>query len=344
MLAVAVLLVACGGGDGTSPAARTLFPVGHDDAAALAGTGSTFVEPLLRAWMERYKSVAPGVSFSYQATGSEAAIDGLKAGDGDFFASDVPLSEVDEATLGGSEEIMQLPWAAGAIVMAYNVPGVDQLRLSPDVTSGIFSGRITRWDDASIRSDNPDARLPGQSIQVVYRSDGSGTTKVFTSYLQAAAGWDYGSDFDVRFPRGQGARGSDGVVAAVKRSTGTIGYLGLAHARQAGLGVALLGNRAGKFVAPTPEAMNAALAGGWTKPFGSAVNLYFNPESPGAYTLTTVTYLLFRKKLADPAKVTALRHFAAWALADGQQLTEQLGYAPLARQFRIPALAAAEQD
>jgi phosphate transport system substrate-binding protein len=342
VLAVAVLLVACG--DGTSPAARTLFPVGHDDAAALAGTGSTFVEPLLRAWMERYKSVAPGVSFSYQATGSEAAIDGLKAGDGDFFASDVPLSEVDEATMGGSEEIMQLPWAAAAVALAYNLPGIDHLRLSADAVAGIFSGRIQRWDDRAIQSDNPDVRLPGQAIQVVYRSDGSGTTKVFTSYLQAAAGWDYGSDFAVRFPRGQAVRGSDGVVSAVKRSTGAIGYVGLAQARQAGLGVALLGNRAGKFVAPTPEAMNAALAGGWTRPFGSAINLLFTPESPGAYTLTTVTYLLFRKKFDDPAKASALRHFAAWALSAGQQLTEPLGYAPLPRQFRVPALAAAEQD
>jgi phosphate transport system substrate-binding protein len=228
--------------------------------------------------------------------------------------------------------------------LAYNLPGVDQVRLSPDVVSGIFSGRIQRWDDPSIRSDNPNARLPSQPIGVVYRSDGSGTTKVFTAWLQAASGWDYGSDFSVRFPRGQGARGSDGVVAAVKRASGTIGYVGLAQARQAGLGVALLGNRAGKFVAPTAEAMNAALAGGWTRPFGSAVNLLFTPESPGAYTLTTVTYLLYRKKMDDPAKLSAIRHFAAWALAEGQQLAEPLGYAPLPRQFRIPALAAAEQD
>jgi phosphate transport system substrate-binding protein len=288
--------------------------------------------------------VAPGVTINYDPRGSEAGIDALKAGDGDFSTSDVPLSEVDEATLGGSEEIMQLPWAAGAIALAYDLPGVDQLRLSPAVVTGIFSGRITRWDDASIRSDNPDARLPSQSIQVVYRSDGSATTKVFTSWLQAAAGWDYGSDYTVPFPRGQGARGSDGVAAAVKRSVGAIGYVGVAHARQAGLGVALLGNRAGKFVAPTAEAMNAALAGAWTRPFGSAVNLLFTPESPGAYTLTTVTYLLFRKKMDDPAKATAIRHFAAWALAAGQQQTEQLGYAPLPRQFRIPALATAEQD
>jgi phosphate transport system substrate-binding protein len=303
------------------------------------------VEPLLRAWIERYKAVAPNVTIDYEAAGSAAALDRLEAGEGDFFASEVPLSEVTEAILGGSEEVVQVPWAAGPIVLAYNLSGVEQLRLSPDVVAGIFTGRIQRWDDASIQLDNPDVRLPNVAVVPVYRSDSSGTTNIFTSYLRAAAGgWEQGSGFNVRFPRGQGAQGSEGVVAAVKRNPGAIGYLSPAHARQEGLGVALLGNRAGRFLAPTPDAVNAALAAATGRPFGTTVKLLFTPDSPGAYPLATVSYLLFPRKMADPAKAAALRHFAAWALAQGQRVAEQLGYVPVPRQLQIPALAEVEQD
>ena len=298
----------------------------------------------MRAWIDRYKTVAPGVAITYEGAGSAAAIDRFENGQGDFFASDVPLSDVDEATVGGSDEVVQVPWAAGAVALAYNLPDIGQLRLSADSVAGIFGGRIVRWDDPSIQLDNPGVRLPSLGVQVVFRSDSSGTTNVFTSYLKAAAGWDLGTGFDVRFPRGSGATGSDGVVAAVKRSSGAIGYVSTAHARQAGLPVALLGNRAGRFVGPTPEAVNAALAGATLRQFGTTVKLLFTPDSPGAYPLATLSYLLFPRKTSDPAKATALRHFGAWALSDGQRIAEQLGYTPVPRQFQLPALTAVEQD
>jgi phosphate transport system substrate-binding protein len=188
-------------------------------------------------------------------------------------------------------------------------------------------------------------RLPTTSVLPVYRSDSSGTTNVFTSYLRAAAGgWEQGSGFDVGFPRGQGAQGSDGVVAAVKRSAGAIGYVSPAHARREGLGVALLGNRAGRFLAPTTDAVNAALVGASGRPFGTTAKLLFTPDSPGAYPLATLSYVLFPRKMADPAKATALRHFAAWALAQGQRVAEQLGYTPVPRQFQVTALAEVERD
>ena len=304
------------------------------------------MEPLLREWVERYKALAPNVAISYEGTGSLAAVEQFKDGEGgDFFASDIPLTDVEAVTLGGSDEYVQVPWAAGAIAAAYNLPDVPELRLAPDTLAAIFSGRILRWDDAAVRADNPGARLPAQAISVIFRSDGSGTTAVFTSYLDAAGsgGWGLGTGDDVVFPRGSGARGSEGVAAAVKRTTGAIGYMQVAHARQAGLGIAMLGNRAGLFLAPTPEAVNATLAGATLRPFSTTADLLFTPDAPGAYPLATVTYLLFRRNGLDPGKDRALRHFASWAIGEGQRFAEPLGYTRLPRQIQVPAMTAVNE-
>ncbi len=344
VLLAALGLPACRGGGTTPPDARPILPAAGGDAATLAGSGSTFVEPLLRAWTERYKGVAPGVTINYEATGSGAAVDGLKEGGADFFASDVPLSEIDEATLGGSDEVVQVPWAAGAIALAYNLPDVGALRLSPEVLAAIFGGRIVRWDDAAIQADNPGVRLPSLGIQVVFRSDSSGSTYVFTSFLAEAAGWERGLDFSVRFPRGQGVRGSEAVAAAVERTAGSIGYVSAAHARQAGVSIALLGNRAGRFVAPTPEAVGAALAGAQVRAYGTTARLALTPDAPGAYPLATLSYLMFPRKMADPAKAIALRHFGAWAMSEGQRLAEPLGYTQLPHAFQVRGMTAIEQD
>jgi phosphate transport system substrate-binding protein len=286
------------------------------------------------------------VTVDYDPAGSPAAIERLDANQGDFFTSDVPLSDVEEATMGGSDEIAQLPWASGAIAVAYNLPDVGELRLSSETLGAIFAGRIQRWDDPSVRADNPGARLPSLGVQVVYRSDPSGTTDVFSSYLQAVAPgeWHLGAGSDVRFPRGQGVTGSEAVAAAVKRTAGAVGYVQLGYAQRASLGVALLGNRAGSFLAPTAEAVDAGLVGATLRPYGTTAKLLFTPESPGAYPLATFSYLLFRRKGLDPAKATALRHFASWALREGQGLAEPLGYTPVPRQFRVTALTVLESD
>jgi phosphate transport system substrate-binding protein len=347
--ALTLLVAACGGRDpGQSPpVARDILNVpGARDRAALSGVGSSFVEPLLREWIGRYKTLAPEVTIDYEATGSPVAVERLLDGEGDFFASDVYLSELQEVTLGGSDAVVQVPWAAGAIALAYNLPDVGQLRLSPQAVAGIFSGRITRWDDAAIRSDNPDVPLPGIPISVVYRSDESGTSSVFTTYLsEVVPGWPLGSGRTVRFPRGSSAAGSEGVAAAVARTTGAVGYVGLAWARRASLSVALLGNRAGRFVEPTPEAVNAALVNAGLRPYGTIAQLNFNPESPGAYPLSTFSYLLYRRDLADSDsdKATALRHFAAWASSEGQRMAEPLGYGKVPRQFQVPGLSALQK-
>lgn len=297
----------------------------------------------MREWLNQYKSVAPNVAITYEGAGSAVAVDRFKSGEGQFYASDVPLSERDEITSGGSQAFLQTPWAAGAIALVYNLPDVGELRLSPSTLSGIFGGRILRWDESEIKADNPNIRLPNLAIQTLVRSDGSGTTQVFTSYLQETAGWGLGIGFSVRFPRGQGVRGSEGMTAAVKRISGAIGYVGLSHARQAELPVALLGNRAKQFVAPTPEAVKAALAGASFRPYSTVAKLYFLPESPGAYPLSTFSYLIYRRTGLDPPVATALRHFAAWAVTNGQRYAEALGYVTLPRPFANASLNAIQQ-
>ena len=344
LVALALVASACRGSDSaeTAPGARDITAgPGALDEAVLAGSGSTFAEPAIRRWIERYRAIAPGVAIEYEAVGSDDALDRLHAGEGDFYASELPLTQLDEATLGGSQVIVQVPWLAGAVAVAYNLPGIDGLRLSPQTLAGIFAGRVLRWDDAAVRADNPDVRLPSMPIQVVYRADASGTTEIFTAYIGAASGvWPgvLGSDTIVRFPRGTGVRGSEAVAEAVGESSGAVGYVQLSYARRASLRVALLGNRAGNFVGPTPDAVNAALVGAEARPFGNTARLLFTPDSPGAYPLATFSYLMFRREGLDPAKAKALRHFAMWTLGEGQRIAEPLGYTVVPRPFQVPAL------
>ena len=342
-----MVLAACGGGSGRTASETREIPAtpGAADRATLSGSGSTFVEPLLRQWIDRYRTLAPEVTIDYEATGSGVGVDHLLGGEGDFVASDTPLSEVQEASLGGSDAVLQIPWAAGAIAVAYNLPDVGRLRLSPQTLAGVFSGRITRWNDAAIRSDNGDLRLPDLPISVISRADESGTTALFTTYLAETSqgGWSLGAGKLVRFPRGSAVSGSEAVAAAVARTSGAVGYVQLSWARRAGAGVALLGNRAGRFVEPTPEAVNAALLAGGLRPYGTTVNLQFNPDAPGAYPLAGFSYLMYRREPADPEKATALRHFAAWALSEGQRMAEPLGYTRVPRQFQIPGLSALQK-
>ncbi len=347
---MALVATACGveGSASTNQGARRIAPAGADDDAALAGSGATFVEPLVREWVRRYRSVAPGVTISYEATSSPPATDrflaALRGGAGgaDFFTSDMPLPEADQAALGGPQEFVYVPWATGAIVAAHNLREVPELRLSSATLAGILSGRITRWDDPAVQADNRGVRLPSQAVTVVYRSDPSGTTSVLSAYLDTVVpgSWSLGQGERLSFPRGQGVRGSEAVAATVARTPGAIGYVQLAHARQAGLNVALLGNYVGRFVGPTPAAVNAAFAGANFRPFSNMVDLLFTPEAPGAYPLVAVNYLMIPRGRAEPAKAAALRHFATWAMSEGQRYAEGLGYLRLPGHFATRSLAA----
>lgn len=347
VLALAALTVAgCGTDDNSarlSTGRRPSAPVaGAGDRATLSGAGATFPATLVQEWIKQYGPLAPGVTINYQPIGSGAGIQQLTSRTVDFAGSDVPLKASEVEATGGAGAVVQVPWTAGGVAVEYNLAGVADLRLTPQAVTGIFAGRITRWNDPAIKAENPDAPLPGSAIQVVHRSDGSGTTAVFTDYLKAVAPdvWTFppGKDWPADTP-GTGAKGSDGVTAAVKQSAGAIGYAEPSYPKQAGLGIATVRNESGRFVAPQAKAVSAALAAATVKADGSLALNYKAPD-PEAYPISSASYLMFYGAGGDPARDTALRHFAGWALTDGQALAEGLDYAPLPEPVQVAALRA----
>jgi len=337
---------ACGTDDNSarlSARRSTAGPVaGADDSATLSGGGSTFQATLVQEWIKQYRSLAPGVTVNYQPIGSGAGIQQLTSKTVDFAGSDVPLKDSEVAATGGPGAVVQVPWTAGGVAVGYNLPGVAGLRLTAEALAGIFAGRITRWNDAAIKVENPSASLPASGIQVVHRSDGSGTTQVFTDYLKVAAPaeWTFPSGKD--WPAGTagtGAKGSDGVTAAVKQSVGAIGYAEPSYPKQAGLGIATIRNEAGRYVGPDAKAVSAALAAASVNPDGT-LRLNFAPVSPDAYPISSTSYLLFYRSGSDPAKDAALKHFVAWALTVGQEFAEDLDYAPIPETVQVTALGA----
>jgi len=343
---VALVAAGCGSDSKTTTTDDTSTPdgaaaAGAADKASLSGAGSTFVQSMLQEWIKQYGKVAPGVSINYQGVGSGAGIQQLTAKTVDFAGSDVALKAEEQAAAGGAGAVVTVPWVAGGIAVEYNLSQVKGLKLSPDTVAGIFSGKIAKWDDAAVKADNPGTTLPGTGIQVVHRSDGSGTTQVFTSYLKAAATpglWDYPTDKDWHAPAGTGAKGSDGVTQAVKQAEGSIGYAEVSFPKSSSLGTAQIKNKGGAFVGPSADAVTAALAEATPTDDGT-LTLNYTPNAPAAYPISTTTYLLFYKA-GDATKTTALKHFAQWVLTDGQKLAEGLDYAPLPQSVLASALAA----
>lgn len=339
-VAVALVAGACGSDNNTTtPASQTTLQgatttpfAGANDKATLSGAGSTFVATIAQEWIKQYKSAAPGVTINYTGVGSGAGIQQLTSKTVDFAGSDAPLSTDQATATGGAGAVTQIPWIAGGVAVEYNLSGVKTLKLSPATLAGIFAGKITKWDDAAIKADNAGVSMPSSGIQVVYRSDSSGTTQVFTDYMRAAApdAWTYGpssKDWPAGTP-GTGSKGSDGVTAAVKQSEGTIGYSEVSYPKQAGLGTAMIKNSAGQYVAPTSAAVSAALSGATVNP-DLTLKLNYLPTDPTAYAISTTTYLMFYKSSGDANKDAAVKHFANWVLADGQKLAEGLDYAPM---------------
>lgn len=301
---------------------------GASDEAVLVGAGSSFVANLLSAWAARYRDLAPGVTIDYDALGSPAGVEALTAGSVDFATSDVPLTDLEEVVLGGSTTIYQVPWAAGAIGVAFNLPGVEDLRLTPATVAALFTGDIVRWDDPRLARDNPGVSLPDLAVSVFHRSDPSATTRLFTTFLRETARWGRGTGDQVDWPVGQGAPGSVGVARGVESTRGGVGYVQVSYAQERGLGVAQLRNEAGRFVAPTPDAVQAALAAATKRRFRATYGLFFLPASPASYALSTVTYVLYRRDM-EPDKSVAMRHLVEWSLSEGQRMAELSGYVPL---------------
>lgn len=347
ILPLVALTAACGTDDNTLGGNQASDSDPSDPCATgtITGAGATFPATLIQQWIKDFSAQCPGATVNYQAVGSGAGIQQFTAGTVHFGASDVPMKPDEQATAEAKHgPVLHIPWTAGGIAVEYRLDGVEDLRLSPRTLAGIYAGAIRKWDDAAIKADNPNIDLPSRGIEVVHRSDGSGTTAVFTEYLSTVAPdvWTSGASKDVKWPTGQGAKGSDGVTAAVKQSNGAIGYSEVSYAKGAGLGVAKIKNAAGEYTSPDAAAVSAALA---EASFGDDLKLQVNytPSDPTAYPISTTSYLLVAQSPADPSKTTLIKSFALYALGAGQFKADSLAYAPLPTNITMKAKAAVER-
>jgi len=340
MLLLSAMLFACGPSAGGSDQAQGPVPVpgpspvgapGAEPAAInLQGAGATFPYPLYSKWVDEYQKSNPTVRINYQSIGSGGGIRQITERTVDFGASDAPMNEEELAKAPG--KLVHVPMTLGAVVIAYNLPEAPALTLSSEVVAGIFLGDVKTWNDAKIATLNPGVKLPKEPIGVAYRSDGSGTTAVFTDYLsKVSPAWKekVGAGKSVKFPAGMGAKGNEGVAGQLKTSPGTIGYVELAYAKQTGLSVASLQNAAGKAIQPSLDSISAAAAGFVaTMPDDFRVSIT-NAPGDTAYPISAFTYILVYEEAADATKGKALAKFLWWAVHEGQSLGAPLHYAAL---------------
>lgn len=306
----------------------------------LNGAGATFPFPLIDTWRVEYQTVDPNVNINYQSIGSGGGVKQFTEKTVDFGASDAPLTPEEEANAPGT---VHIPETIGSVVAAYNIPGVPDkgLKLTGPILADIFLGKITKWNDPQITELNPELNLPDADIIVAHRSDGSGTTFVWTDYLShISPDWDnqVGSGKSVQWPTGIGAPGNEGVANAIRGSENTIGYVELAYALTTGIPFAFIQNEAGNFVEPTLDSTKAAVsaaAGSLPAGDGSWSNVTLvNAPGNDSYPIASFSYLLLNKELADNPTMTeekakALVDFVNWAVTDGQQFAPELEYVPL---------------
>ncbi|HYO07341.1 MAG TPA: phosphate ABC transporter substrate-binding protein PstS [Tepidisphaeraceae bacterium] len=304
----------------------------------LQGAGATFPAPIYQRWVTEYQTQHPEVKIDYQSIGSGGGIKGITEKTVDFGASDAPMNKKEVAAVGGEDKILQIPTVAGAVVVAYNLPEFQgELKLDGTTVADIFLGKITKWNDAKIAALNEGAKLPDMPITSAHRTDGSGTTYVFTSYLATQSDEfkeKVGGAKQVEWPGGQGGKGNEGVTQVVQQTKGSIGYIELAYAVQNKIPFATMKNKDGKFVKASPESVSAAGEGALEQMSkGLAVNIWNQPGEK-AYPISAFTYIIVYKDLGylkDAAKAKAMVGFLNWATTQqgGQQLAASLDYAPL---------------
>lgn len=299
----------------------------------LNGAGATFPYPIYSKWFGDYAS-RTGVKINYQSIGSGGGIRQLSDQTVDFGASDSPMTDAEMAKAKGGP-IMHFPTVLGAVVITYNVPGLMQpLKLTGPVIADIFLGKITKWNDTRIGTLNPGVSLPGYDILVVHRSDGSGTTFIFSDYLATVSSqWAKapGRGKELQWPVGIGAKGNEGVAGQVKQTPGAIGYVELAYAKQNQLPYALLRNASGSWVEPTVESVTEAAAGAVAKlPANTDYRVSIvNAAGPKSYPISSFTWLLVYKNQRDATKAQKLKDFMKWAFTEGEKSAASLDYAPL---------------
>lgn len=300
----------------------------------LNGAGATFPFPLYSKWFDEYAKVNKDAKFNYQSIGSGGGIKQITEGTVDFGATDAPMTteETKNAEMKSGTKIHHIPTVLGAVVLTYNLPGVEKLNLTGENIADIYLGKIKKWNDPKIAKENPDAKLPDKDITVVFRTDGSGTTYIFSDYLGAVspeAKEKIGVSKTAKFEIGQGGKGNEGVTGVVKQLEYSIGYVELIYAIQNKLKYASIMNLAGEFVAPTLESVTKA--GEVTLPQmpETLTMSIINAKGQGAYPIASYTYLLVYEKHKDAAKGKLLKAFLEWALTEGQKFAKDLGYAPL---------------
>ncbi|MDD4932522.1 MAG: phosphate ABC transporter substrate-binding protein PstS [Methylacidiphilaceae bacterium] len=317
----------------------SLTPWGRESKPLINGAGASFPYPLYARWFAAYEQLDPTVRFNYQAIGSGGGQQQLFHQTVDFGASDSPMRHALLAAAPG--KILQIPMVAGADALAYNLPGSPPLRLAPETVADIFLGRIHNWNDPRLAQTNPGIRLPSLPLVVVHRSDGSGTTYIFTDYLsKVSPEWARiaGRGTAVRWPTGIGAKGNEGVAGQIRSLPGAIGYLELAFAVQNRLPYAEVQNRAGHYVLPSPESVTQALASSPIERGDFRISIA-NADGPDAYPIAGLTWLLLYEKSTDRQKAEKLLSFVRWCLTDGQALASSLDYAPLPPRLRERVLA-----
>jgi phosphate transport system substrate-binding protein len=310
--------------------------VGMSASAGLAagpltinGAGASFPYPVYSQWAYKYEQTT-GVRLNYQSIGSGGGITQIKAKTVDFGASDAPLKAEELAQAG----LVQFPMVIGGVVPVVNLPGVPsgKIRLTPALLADIFLGKLKRWDDQALKAENAGVALPSKEIGVVHRSDGSGTTWIFTNYLdKVSPEWHakVGTGTAVSWPAGVGGKGNEGVAAFVQQVEGAIGYVEYAYAVQNKLAIVQLRNRAGKFVAPAIASFQAAAAGAdWKGAPGFSLVLTDQPGEAG-WPITGASFILIRKEQGDGARAKAMLSFFDWCLRSGAAQAEKLDYVPL---------------
>ncbi|MGA7592890.1 MAG: phosphate ABC transporter substrate-binding protein PstS [Candidatus Sulfotelmatobacter sp.] len=296
----------------------------------LNGAGATFPYPMYSKWFREYHKLHPDIQINYQSIGSGGGIRQVINGTVDFGASDGPMT--DEMLKEAKTKILHMPTVLGADVPAYNIPGVTaQLNFTAEALAGIFLGKITKWNDKTLTSANPGVNLPDRDIIVVHRSDGSGTTYIWTDYLsKISSEWQsqVGRGTSVKWPIGLGGKGNEGVAGSIRQLQGSIGYVELIYAVQNNINYGSVKNAAGNFVKASLESVTAAAASAPKMPADFRVSIT-NAPGKDAYPISSFTWLLIPEQSKDAAKGKILADFLNWMVTDGQKMTAALSYAPL---------------
>ena len=304
------------------------LPVGCQ--TTLNGAGATFPYPMYSKWFSEYNKLHPDVQINYQSIGSGGGIRQVLNGTVDFGASDGPMT--DEQLSQSKTKILHIPTVLGAVVPAYNVPGVGgEVKFTPEALAGIYLGKITTWNDPALAKVNPGVNFPNTPIIVIYRSDGSGTTFIFTDYLsKISKDWAniVGKGTSVKWPGGMGGKGNEGVAGQVRQLQGSIGYVELIYAVQNKITYGSVRNAAGNFVAASLDGVTEAAATAKAMPADFRVSIT-NAPGKTAYPISSFTWLLIPTPAKDPKKGKIIADFLDWMVTDGQKMTSQLSYAPL---------------